>query len=58
MNLKSPIMVGFNIRSKDDFEFVSKYSAGAIIGSAFIQKIKGSRQLEKDTIDFIENIKY
>ncbi len=58
MNLKSPIMVGFNICSKDDFEFVSKYSAGAIIGSAFIQKIKGSRHLEKDTMDFIENIKY
>jgi tryptophan synthase alpha chain len=57
MNLKTPIMVGFNISTKEDFEFASTYAAGGIIGSAFIKHIKGSENLKKDTTTFIHSVK-
>lgn len=57
MQLKSPLMVGFNISTKEDFDFASNYTAGGIIGSAFIKHIANSNNLKKDTIDFINQIR-
>jgi tryptophan synthase alpha chain len=57
MNLKNPIMVGFNISSKEDFDFVSQYAAGGIIGSAFINQIATSKSVRKDTRSFIQSIR-
>jgi tryptophan synthase alpha chain len=57
MNLKNPIMVGFNISSKADFDFVSQYAAGGIIGSAFINQIATSKSVRKDTRSFIQSIR-
>lgn len=57
LNLKTPFLVGFHISTHNDFEFVKKYSAGAIIGSAFIKHIKQSQNLAKDTTQFIKSIK-
>lgn len=57
MNLKSPLLVGFNIGTKDDFDFACKYTAGGIIGSAFIKHIKNSKNLKRDTQAFIKAIK-
>ena len=57
MNLKTPIMVGFNISTKEDFDFASSYASGAIIGSAFIKHIKESKQLKNDITRFIQSIK-
>lgn len=42
MNLSHPVLVGFNIKTSEDLEFVGKYANGGIIGSAFINHIKSS----------------
>lgn len=57
MNLNSPLMVGFNISTKKDFDFASSYTAGGIIGSAFIKHIKGSKNVKEDTKTFIQQIR-
>jgi len=57
MNLKTPVMVGFNISKPEDFKFASKYTRGGIIGSAFIKHIENSNNLSKDTHQFINYIK-
>lgn len=55
MNLKTDIMVGFNIATNEDLNFVSRFARGGIIGSAFI------KQLSKEGIggipSFIETLK-
>jgi tryptophan synthase alpha chain len=56
MNLKTPVMVGFNIGSAEDFQFASSYSRGGIIGSAYIKHIANSNDLTRDTQDFIHSI--
>lgn len=55
--LKNPLMIGFNINNKENFEFACKYASGAIIGSAFVNTIKGSKNLEQDITKFIGSIK-
>jgi len=57
MNLKSPLMVGFNISSKQDFDFVADYAAGGIIGSAFIKHITKNQKLEEAIPEFISSIR-
>ncbi len=56
MQLKSPILVGFNISSKKDIAFVNKYANGAIIGSAFIKSINNSKTLTNDISKFITRL--
>lgn len=57
MNLNCPLMVGFNISTKEDFEFASAYTAGGIIGSAFIKHIGDSKNLQEDIHSFIKSIR-
>lgn len=57
MKLKNPLMVGFNISSKEDFNFAASYTAGGIIGSAFIKHIADSKNLKADTQSFIQSIR-
>jgi tryptophan synthase alpha chain len=57
MNLKNPIMIGFGISDKNSFEFACEYANGAIIGSAFINAIKESKNLNKSIKNFISTIK-
>lgn len=57
MKLKNPLLVGFNISTNNDFKFVSNYTAGGIIGSAFIKFIKSSQNINYDTKLFIQSIK-
>jgi tryptophan synthase alpha chain len=57
LQLKSPVLVGFNIASPEDFQFANKYANGGIIGSAFIKHIKDSTDLTKDINKFIQYIK-
>ena len=39
MNLKTPILTGFNIKNQQNFKDACKYVDGAIIGSEFIRQI-------------------
>ncbi|NQX86348.1 MAG: tryptophan synthase subunit alpha [Flavobacteriaceae bacterium] len=57
MKLKTPLMVGFNVSTKSDFDFASQYASGAIIGSAFIKFIRDTKAIEADTKLFVNSIK-
>lgn len=57
MNLQHPVLVGFNIRNRDDFSFAAGYTRGGIIGSAFIRHIEASKNLEADSLQFVKSIK-
>lgn len=57
MNLKNPRLIGFGISDAETFTTVSHYSNGAIIGSAFIKKIKDSQNLSQDIQDYLRGIK-
>ncbi len=57
MGLKSPRMIGFNIKDKKTFSDACNYANGAIIGSAFVRMLANSHLLEDDIIQFIKNIK-
>ncbi len=57
MNLRSPLMIGFNISTMEDFEFASAYASGGIIGSAFIRHITNKENLNLDIETFIQAIR-
>ncbi|MBC7451049.1 MAG: tryptophan synthase subunit alpha [Cytophagales bacterium] len=57
MNLKSPRMIGFNIKDKKTFHEACLYANGAIIGSAFVRMLSNSHLLEQDVIQFVKNIR-
>lgn len=56
MQLKTPIMVGFNISTPEDFAFASRYARGGIIGSAFIKHISNGKDLAGDATGFVKYI--
>lgn len=57
MKLGSPLLIGFGISDYDSFNLASTYSQGAIIGSAFIELIRESNNLEDDIITYVQQIK-
>ncbi len=57
MNLKSPRLIGFNIKDNKTFSDACKYANGAIIGSAFVRMLAESKNLEPDIIRFVKEIK-
>ncbi|MDI1324710.1 MAG: tryptophan synthase subunit alpha [Algoriphagus sp.] len=56
MNLKNPRLIGFGISDSESFSTVSRYSNGAIIGSAFIKKIKDAKNLTQDIQEYIQSV--
>jgi tryptophan synthase alpha chain len=56
MQLKNPALIGFGIRDNATFKAACEYLNGAIIGSAFIKALEGSKEVTKDTINFVEHI--
>jgi tryptophan synthase alpha chain len=57
MKLKNPLIIGFGIKNKVDFEEACKLADGAIIGSAFINIIAESKNPQNDIPEFIRRIK-
>jgi len=57
MHLKNPRLIGFGISDSETFNIASKFSNGAIIGSAFIKKIKDSKDLKADIKAYIKSVK-
>jgi tryptophan synthase alpha chain len=57
LKLKSPMMIGFGISNHETFKVANNYAAGAIIGSAFINRLKESSNLETDILAFVKGIK-
>lgn len=58
MKLKNPFLIGFGISNHETFETASKYSAGAIVGSAFVDVLKNSNDLQTDISNFVHSLKY
>lgn len=56
-NLKNSVMIGFGISNQETFKTACKYSSGAIIGSAFINMLKSSTNLDVDVQTFVKDIK-
>ncbi len=57
MKLKNPVLIGFGVSSFQTFNAVCKYSAGAIVGSAFITMLKESRNFEENIPIFIKSLR-
>ncbi|MCH7409291.1 tryptophan synthase subunit alpha [Belliella sp. DSM 111904] len=56
MNLKNPRLIGFGISDAETFTNASKYSNGAIIGSAFIKTVKNSVDLKASIHKYIKSV--
>lgn len=57
MKLNNPCLIGFGISNSETFLKASEYGAGAIVGSAFINLLKDSKDCEKDVHEFVKRIK-
>lgn len=55
MNLTSPLIVGFGIKDRESFNNATRYTDGAIIGSAFIKHLKANSN--DDIPGFIADIR-
>jgi tryptophan synthase alpha chain len=56
MKLKNPVLIGFGIKDKKTFDAACEYANGAIIGTAYIKAITGSKNIETSTKIFIDGI--
>ncbi|WP_121357176.1 tryptophan synthase subunit alpha [Flavisolibacter nicotianae] len=56
MGLKNPVLVGFGIKDKATFAMAAKYTAGAIIGSAYIKALENGNDVETATKEFLTGI--
>jgi tryptophan synthase alpha chain len=56
MKLKNPILVGFGIKDRPTFETATKYTNGAIIGSAYIKALANGQNVDTATKEFLETI--
>jgi tryptophan synthase alpha chain len=57
MELRNPTLIGFGISNHETFQRACQHSAGAIIGSAFINVLKNASYLENDITTFIKEVK-
>lgn len=57
LGLKNPVMIGFGIKTKQDFQTVTEKAAGGIIGTAFVDILLHHRDWKNKAIDFIHSIK-
>lgn len=56
MNLNNPVLVGFGIKDKKTFGEACRHTNGAIIGSAFINALKNSKDIRLSAKEFINAI--
>jgi len=57
MGLANPYLIGFGISSNATFTRASEYSAGAIVGSAFINLLRETPDLKTGISDFVKKLK-
>jgi tryptophan synthase alpha chain len=57
MNLSNPFLIGFGISDHGTFTQASAYGAGAIVGSAFINLLKQSKDVRQDVLKFVRDLK-
>ncbi len=54
--VKNPVLVGFGIKDSESFRSASKYSQGAIIGTAYIKAIDGADSIKEATKTFLSSV--
>lgn len=54
LKLTNPVLIGFGISNATTFKVASQYSSGAIVGSAFVNLLKTSKDLSSDIRNFIK----
>lgn len=57
MKLKNPYLIGFGISNHETFATASKYGAGAIVGSAFVDLLQKSKDLKTDITRFVHSLR-
>ncbi len=57
INLKNPVMIGFGIKNKTDFEQVTEKAQGGIIGTAFVKILLENKDWKEKATTFIQSIK-
>jgi tryptophan synthase alpha chain len=57
MKLQNPTLIGFGISNRETFDQACTHASGAIIGSAFINLLNDSKNIESDIIQFIQSVK-
>jgi tryptophan synthase alpha chain len=57
LNLKNPYLIGFGISNNETFSTACQFSAGAIVGSAFINLLKSSSNIQADINTFVKSLK-
>jgi tryptophan synthase alpha chain len=55
--LQNPVMIGFGIKSKEDFENVTEKADGGIIGTAFVRILLENQDWKSKAESFIKSIK-
>jgi tryptophan synthase alpha chain len=55
--LKNPFLIGFGISNHQTFSTASAYCSGAIVGSAFINLLRDSKNMNADIAAFVKSIK-
>jgi tryptophan synthase alpha chain len=56
MKLKNPFLIGFGISNNETFKEASRFGAGAIVGSAFVNMLKDSKNIGKDVEVFVKEM--
>ncbi|MGZ5221459.1 MAG: tryptophan synthase subunit alpha [Chitinophagaceae bacterium] len=56
LNLRNSILVGFGIKDKKTFEAACRYANGAIIGTAFVKALEGSKNEEHSVKQFLKSV--
>lgn len=56
LNLKNPVMIGFGIKNKADFQKVTAQSSGGIIGTAFVKILLDKGKWQEKAEGFIRSI--
>ena len=56
MNLNNEVLIGFGIRDHQTFAQACQYTAGAIIGTAYIKSIEKAGDIEENTKNFLNSI--
>lgn len=57
LNLNNPVMIGFGIKNKADFEKVTQKADGGIIGTAFVKILLENKDWKDKVKSFIQSVK-
>ena len=56
LKLKNPVLVGFGIKDRETFQSACKHANGAIIGTAYIQMLNQTKNIEEGTRTFLQKV--